>query len=451
MDILMPQLGETVSEGTVSSWHKAAGEAITAKELLFEVETDKVTMEVPAPVDGTLVEILVAEGETVPVGTKVGIVEPIGGTAEITTPSNPSTATDPDSSSSDNHPLSPAVRKLVAEHSIEPTLISGTGRDGRITKGDVLSYLDARTSAPNPALLSTKAANKDAKGNPLSPVVRRLLSEHSLSPDGIPGTGENGRIKRDDVLAHLASSPGSSVKTGGDRTIIPLSKIRKLIGDHMVASKATSPHVLQAVEVDFSRIDKARANHGDGWKASHGYSLTYLPFIARAVCKAISEFPYINASIEAESLVLHRRINLGIAVDLGFEGLIVPVLKDAQTRTVQGLAEAIRDLSGRARSNGLGADDLTEGTYTLSNSGPFGTMITAPVINQPQVAILSTDGVRKKPWVIESEEGDSIGIRPIGVLAQSFDHRAFDGAYSAAYLNRLREIIETTSWTDELA
>ena len=204
----------------------------------------------------------------------------------------------------------------------------------------------------------------------------------------------------------------------------------------MVRSKATSPHVLQAVEADFHRVERARAAKGETWRAREGFGLSYLPFIAYAVCRAITDFPRINASVEGETLVVHKRVHLGIAVDLALEGLTVPVVRDAQALDVAALARAIRDMSEGARAGTLGPDAYAGGTYTLSNSGTFGTLITAPVINQPQVAILSTDGVKKRPVVIEGPDGDSIAIRPVGILAQSFDHRAIDGAYSAAFLHR---------------
>ena len=224
-----------------------------------------------------------------------------------------------------------------------------------------------------------------------------------------------------------------------------------MIAEHMVHSKATSAHVLQAVEADFARVDAARSAKGGAFKQKEGFSLTYLPFVAYATCRAIRDFPKINASVEGDALVVHAAINLAIAVDLGEEGLVTPVIKNATDLTVSGLARAISDLAARARSGNLVADDLSGGTYTISNSGSFGTLITAPIINQPQVAILSTDGVHKKPVVIESPDGDSIGIRPIGVIAQSFDHRVIDGAYSAAFLRRVKEILESTDWTAELA
>jgi 2-oxoglutarate dehydrogenase E2 component (dihydrolipoamide succinyltransferase) len=218
----------------------------------------------------------------------------------------------------------------------------------------------------------------------------------------------------------------------------------------MVSSKATSPHVLQAVEVDFAGVDRVRKAVKDSWKAQRGYSLTYLPFIAHAVCAALREFPHANASVGDDELILHGDINLAIAIDLGADGLVAPVIHNADRMSLTRIAESIHDLAARARGNKLKPDDLSGGTYTLSNSGTFGTLITAPIINQPQVAILSTDGVRKKPVVIEHPDGDSIGIRPVGILAQSFDHRAFDGAYSAAYLDRLRKLIEQTDWFREI-
>ena len=217
----------------------------------------------------------------------------------------------------------------------------------------------------------------------------------------------------------------------------------------MVRSKATSPHVLQAIEVDFGGVDQVRQSLKDAWKRDNGFSLTYLPFIARATCMAIREFPRINASVENEALVLHRSVHLSFAVALGLEGLVAPIIRDAQDLTVSGLARRIADISARARDNKLSPDDLTGGTYTLTNNGSFGTLMTAPIINQPQVAILSVDAIKKRATVIEGPDGDAIGIRPIGILSQSFDHRAIDGAYSAAFLDKLRTLLETRDWASE--
>ena len=350
----MPQLGETVQEGTVLSWYKKVGDTIQADEPLFDVETEKVTTEIPCPIAGVVTQILVEAGATVPVGTKLAVVE-----------------------------------------------------------------------AVNPG------ATKPAAAKPAAPSAQAPLSATSpAGPQTAPQTAA--------VAANAAS---------GDDDVTPHSKLRRQTAAHMVKSVATSPHVLQAVEVDFERVERVRKVSGEAWKIREGFALTYLPFIARSVCEAIAEFPRVNASFTEEALLVHKRVHLGVAVDLNFEGLMVPVIRDAHKLDTAALARAIHRLAAAARAGTLVPDEVTGGTYTLSNSGPFGTLITAPIISQPQVAILSSDGVRKKPVVLEGTGGDTIAIRPIGVLAQSFDHRAFDGAYSAAFLRRVKEILETRDWS----
>jgi len=225
--------------------------------------------------------------------------------------------------------------------------------------------------------------------------------------------------------------------------------VRKLTAEHMVRSKATSPHVLQTIDVDFAAVDASRLPQKDQWKADHGYSLSYLPYVARAVCRAIADYPRVNASVDNDALVIHPDINLAIAIDLNHKGLVAAVVRNAGELSVSKLAEGFNDLITRAKSNALKPDDLQGGTYTLSNPGPFGTLFTAPIINQPQVGILSMDAVKKRAHVVESEAGDAIEIRPVGILAHSFDHRAVDGAYSAAYLQSLKTIIEETNWDTE--
>jgi len=400
----MPQLGETVTEGKVTVWHKKVGDPVRADETLFEVSTDKVDTEVPAPVAGVVSEILVDEGATVKVGTRLAVIAEAGGAARPTAPRM---------SAAPAMPVATAAKPVTARK-------------------------------------SSGARNRDPRGRPLSPVVRRLLDDHKLDAGAIAGTGAEGRIKRDDVLAYIDAQRKQAFAGGADRAVIPFSKIRKRTAEHMVRSKATSPHVLQAVEVDFSRVDTARREHGASWRQREGFSLTFLPFVAAAVCRAIAAFPNVNASVENDALVIHKRVHLGVAVDLGPDGLIVPVVRDAQTMKLPALARAIRAASEKARANKLTADDVTGGTYTITNNGSFGTLITAPIINQPQIAVLSMDGVKKRPVVIEAPEGDSIAIRPVGILAQSFDHRAIDGAYSAQFLNQLREILETTDWAAAL-
>jgi pyruvate dehydrogenase E2 component (dihydrolipoamide acetyltransferase) len=250
--------------------------------------------------------------------------------------------------------------------------------------------------------------------------------------------------------APRAAAPAPRRAADGD-VAEPLNRIRKLTGDYTIASKATSPHVLTAIEVDYENIERVRRAHKDSWKAQEGFSLTYLPFIARALSSALREFPYLNASVGDGELIVHQKTNLAIAVDINFEGLLTPVVHDVDSMRLRAIAREIVDLAGRARSKHLTADDIMGGTFTITNAGQYGTMMQFPIINQPQVAILSTDGVSRKPVVITDAHGnESIGIHSVGVLALAWDHRAFDGAYAAAFLNRLREILQTHDWEAEL-
>jgi pyruvate dehydrogenase E2 component (dihydrolipoamide acetyltransferase) len=434
MDIIMPQLGETVLEGLVSVWYKKPGDRVAADESLFEVETEKVSSEIPSPVAGVLREILVPAGVTVKVGTRLAVIETAAGSAAAS-PANAAgteaAAAPPPVPAAPAGPaagavaprnaqkkLSPVVRRLLGEAGIGADAINGTGRDGRITREDVLAHLAARPAAGGAAPAAASAPEPAP-----APAAARAVPPAAYAP----------------VLA-----------AGPDDQVVPLNKIRRATAAHMVRSVATSPHTLQAVEVDFHQVERARKARGADWKAREGFALTYLPFLCAAVCDALAEFPLVNSSFGNDELIVHRRIHLGIAVDLAFDGLVAPVLRDANHKNLRGLAVAINSLVARARANQLVPDDLQGGTYTISNSGSFGTLITAPIINQPQVAILSSDGVHKKPVVIEGPDGDSIAVRPVGVLAQSFDHRAFDGAYSAAFLRRLKQSVEGRDWLAEL-
>jgi pyruvate/2-oxoglutarate dehydrogenase complex dihydrolipoamide acyltransferase (E2) component len=419
MEVIMPQLGETVAEGVVTKWHKKVGDTVKADETLFDVETDKVSTEIPAPVSGIVVEILVQEGVIAKVGAPLAVINEGGIDAPAVKRESGAAA-------------APAAARQAALAAVAPA--AATARAARVTPAGA--------------------------GERLSPVVRRLIAEHQLKPADINGTGRDGRITREDVLGFIAQhgSRGTeavrpeppAVYTAGAQTRKPLNSVRKRTAEHLAKSWSAIPHVLQAVEVDFLHVDEARRMAGADWKAREGFTLTYLPFVMRAVSVALAKFPLLNASLDGDDLVLHSRINIGIAVDLSFEGLVVPVVKDVPNKSLSQLAREINDLAQRARNNRLKPDEVSGGTYTLSNSGVFGTLITAPIINQPQVAILSTDGVHKKPVVIESDAGDSIAIRPVGVLAQTFDHRAVDGAYSAAFLREVRTILETRDWTQAL-
>ena len=420
MQILMPQLGETVTEGTVVTWYKREGDVVQADEILLEIETDKAATELPAPAAGVLARILVGKGQTVVVGTPLAILEV----------AHPVAAPVPQAR------IAPRVATSVP--SPAPTLAN--------------AHAEAH---PRPAQTSTtrwsRDPKRDAQARPLSPAVRRLLREHGIDANGIVGTGRSSRIRRGDMLARLqgaaSAGAGAQANTTGERSrLVPFNRLRRRTAEHMVRSKATSPHVLQAVEVDFSCVVAARQRFKEAWLQRHGFALTFLPFVAYAACRAIAEFPAVNASIEGEALRLYDDVNLAIAVDLSFDGLVAPVVPRAQALGVSELACRIHAVSQRASSGKIGPDELKNGTYTISNSGSFGTLITAPIINQPQVAILSLDGIRKRAVVLETKAGDTIAIRSIGVLAQSFDHRAIDGAYSAAYLDALKNRIEAGGW-----
>ncbi|MXZ77178.1 MAG: 2-oxo acid dehydrogenase subunit E2 [Acidimicrobiia bacterium] len=427
-EVKMPQLGETVVEGTITQWFKQVGDEVAEDEPLFEVSTDKVDSEVPSPMSGVLVEIVAAEGDTVEVGAVIAILSEDGAAApaalaptpppeEAPPEPDPAPAPEPEpepsASGGERAPsggegilLSPVVRRLIAENGLDPSQISGTGKGGRITRSDVESYLSQHRTAPAPA---------------------------AAAPAAPP------------------PAPATPSRTVGRDTVVPLNNIRRITGDHMVRSKQVSPHVLTAVEVDFEGVEQVRRAHRGAFKAEHGFSLTYLPFIARAVCDALHSYPHINASVGDGELVVHNYVNLAIAVDLDFQGLLAPVVVDADRKRLVAIAEEVADLSRRARAKKLNADEISGGTFTITNPGQWGTMMQFPIINQPQVAILSTDGIRRRPVVVTAEDGsEAIAIHSVGVLALAWDHRAFDGAYVAAFLDHVRSIIETRDWHTEM-
>ncbi len=498
----MPQLGETVTEGTITKWHKRVGDEVVEDEVLFEVSTDKVDSEVPSPVSGTVDEILVQEGETVSVGTKLAVIGQ-GGAATASGPGadQASQASQAgragQAGAAATAPAPAAAAAATAEASDEDDVPVGAGAEQGTSsrrQGGQAAQAKPPTGAPprpgsRPA--DQRPPSAPAQGGPsklLSPVVRRLIAEHGLDPAEIVGSGAGGRITRDDVLAAIdgkgpngtgptvdgpfadeAPGRGRSSRTDGslpaasaaqagpvpvagqnDR-VVPFTNIRRRTAEHMVRSKHTSAHTMIAVEVDYSAVDKVRSAEKDRFKQNEGFSLTYLPFIARAVVDALEDWPYLNSSVGEDELIVHGEVNLGIAVDLDFEGLLVPVVHRAEEKRLTALAREIAGLASRARSKRLTMDDISGGTFTLTNAGGFGTFITVPVINQPQVAILSTDGVKKRPVVIELPDGsDGIAVRPVGNLVMSWDHRAVDGAYAAAFMAKVRDIIQTRDWATEI-
>ena len=465
-DITLPQLGETVTEGTITRWFKKVGDTVSADEPLFEVSTDKVDTEVPSPISGTLTEIRVAEGDTVPVGTVIAVVGAAGAAPAPTSAPAPVAAAPAPVAVAPTPAVAPAPAPAPA-----PVVVA---------------------SAPAPAPAVAAPAPVATSNKLLSPVVRRLVAEHGIDVNALVGSGPGGRITREDVLDHIdrtglkatpvaaapalvvaapapvAAAPATALANApvaaapapvarpavvsSDREqVIALSKIRKLTGSHMIMSKSTSPHAFSVVEVDYANVDRARSAIKDSWKAGEGFSLTYLPFISRAVVDALREFPHLNASIDGDNLVVHGYVDLGIAVDLDYTGLLVPVVRNADGKRIRAIAREINDLASRARNRKLLPDEIQGGTFTISNNGSAGSVLTMPIINQPQVAILSTDAIVRKPVVVTAADGsESISIHPVGNLSMSWDHRAFDGAYSGRFLARVKQILESQDWSAEL-
>jgi len=511
-DITMPQLGETVTEGTITKWFKSVGDEISEDEPLFEVSTDKVDSEVPSPESGYLAEILVEEGDTVDVGTKLAVISdeaPSGNgqksekaEEEAKDEEKASEAEDEEDEEDEEQQEEDEAAEDVPEDDDED---EGETPDEEARPANAEAEADKaekkekkeEAKQSKSAESSTKTeerkesdskADDDGKasGKVLSPVVRKLIAEHDLDPDQIEGTGQGGRITRADVLSVIDTGKSKAApkeeekgneekkaparedkggekreesprpaapaaKAGADDEAIAFSNIRRRTAEHMVRSKSTSAHVLTAIEVDFENVDGVRRGAQRDWKEREGFTLTYLPFISRAVIDAVEDYPHVNASVGDGELVVHRKVHLGIAVDLSFQGLLAPVVHDADGKRLRAIAREIHDLAARARAKKLSADEIQGGTFTITNPGGYGTLITAPIINQPQVAILSTDGVKKKPVAVELDDGtDAVVVHPVGILALSFDHRAFDGAYASAFIARVKEILETRDWSQEL-
>ncbi len=457
-DLVLPQLGETVTEGTITRWFKNPGDSISVGEMLYEVSTDKVDSEVPSPMEGVISEIRVPEGETVDVGTVLAIVELAEGAvapppdAAVPVPSavppEPAAApapTDPPAAPASapaaaapangsangpatdhgSHLLSPVVRRLVREHGLDPAALVGTGVGGRITRSDVLNAIDERQRA---AAASAAPATSPAR----------------------PAAGERPSAPSAPSVPAPVAAAAAAAWTDGDSRFESFNNIRRRTGEHMVTSVATSPHALTVVEVDYENVEQVRRAHREAWRASEGFSLTYLPFIVVAVADALARWPRLNASVEDGGLRLWRSRNVGVAVDLDYDGLIVPVLRDADAFSLRGVARTMNELATRARERRLTPDDITGGTFTISNNGSFGTYTTAAIINQPQVAVLSTDGVARRPVVVSDRFGnESIVVHSVGHLAMGWDHRAFDGSYAAGFLGHIRQMLEQHDWGAE--
>jgi pyruvate dehydrogenase E2 component (dihydrolipoamide acetyltransferase) len=520
----MPQLGETVTEGTITKWFKAIGDQVARDEPLFEVSTDKVDSEVPSPAEGVLTKILVEEGDTVDVGVTLAVIGDSAGTDTTSTDGASTGDAAPEApaqSAPTPEPEPPAAPSVPVASAVQPTPPPSPPAPPPPAAAAAAPAPPAPAAPPSPVPSSpAPPLNGSGSGLVLSPVVRKLLSENRIDPAGISGTGLGGRITRNDVEAVIAQggSPGAPepapVPSIADQAppapapaavppapaaapaptppapapapaaaapsvpaatpaapastppraapdtvagkaprdeVVPFTNIRRRTAEHMVRSKATSAHTLMVKEIDYERVEQVRRSHGERFKAEEGFSLTYLPFAARAAVEALEGFPHLNSSVGDDALIVHHDVNLGIAVDLDNEGLIVPVVHNAEELNLRGMARRIRDLADRARNKRLSLDDISGGTFSITNAGPFGTLITGAIINQPQVAILSTDGVARKPVVVELPDGtESIAIHSVGLVAMTFDHRAVDGAYVARYLSRLSEILNDRDWAGEL-
>ncbi len=423
--VLMPQLGESVTEGTIGQWLKHPGDRVEKYESLLEVLTDKVNAEVPSPAAGTVVKLLVEEGTTVPIGTPIceldtgsgeGAVaadKPAAPAAEeaptaapaaaptaVSTPAPAAAAAAP--ASRDGVRYSPAVRRLAAEHHVDPAEVTGTGAGGRVTRDDVLKFVEAGAKAPAPA--------------------------QAPAPAGAPA----------------APAPAASVAVGapaqiedGD-TLEPVSQVRRVIAERMVRSKQTVPHAWLMVEADVTGLVALRAQHKDAFRAREGVPLTYLPFMLRAVVRALKAVPIMNAQWNGSEIVVKKRVNVGIAAATE-RGLVVPVIHDADEKNVIGLAKAAQDLTQRARNGRLKLEDLSGGTFTVDNTGAVGTVLTYPIINAPEVGIVTMESIVKRPVVMP---GDAIAVRSMVNLCLSFDHRVVDGAEAALFVNTVKKELE---------
>jgi 2-oxoisovalerate dehydrogenase E2 component (dihydrolipoyl transacylase) len=411
--IKMPQLGESVTEGTVDRWLKNEGDFVRRDEPLVEVITDKVNAEIPSPFEGKLVKITAAQGETVQVGAVIAEIETAG---------------------------------------------AAPGKSEPAAKQPQAAVSEAAAEAPGPAVAAPEAGGGDGSAR-LSPAVRKLAAEHNLDPTTLRGSGLGGRVTRDDVLAAVggktAAAPAAprpaapapapqrapqEARDGSREELVKLSVMRRSIAEHMVRSLATSPHAWTLQEVDVTNLVRYRESEKEGFKARHGVALTYLPFVAQIVCDALKEFPWLNSSWSDEGVILKRYVNLGIAVSIP-DGLIVPVLKDADQRGFTDLVRSLNDIIERARSKQLKPDDVQGGTFTLNNTGATGSVASQPIINQPQAAILTTESIVRRPVVI----GDGIAVRNMMNMALSFDHRIIDGMMAGQFLGFIKKRLE--EWT----
>lgn len=443
-ELILPKMGESVAEATITNWLKNEGDFIEAEESVVEVATDKVDSEVPSPVSGTLVSIISNINDVAQVGQPIAIIETEGtgdASAEAPATQAPEPAKAPEAS--------PAVEKVAAQLETEVAAAAQT----------------ASIETPHAAIV------KNSNGRFYSPLVRSMAKTEGIGQaelDQIQGSGKDGRVTKKDVLAYLESgrtasaaapAPGATpaapaapkapaasaapniVPSAGDE-IIEMDRMRKLIADHMVNSVQTSPHVTSFVEADMTKVVLWRNKVKKAFQEKHGEKITFTPIIMEAIVKAIQDFPMINVSVDGSNIIKHGNINVGMAAALPSGNLIVPVVKNADQLSLLGLTKAVNDLANRARNNELKPDEISGGTYTLTNVGTFGNLLGTPIINQPQVAIMAAGAIVKKPAVVETPEGDLIAVRHKMFLSHSYDHRVVDGALGGMFVKRVAEYLE---------
>ena len=461
-DVVMPQMGVSVSEGTITKWLKQEGETVEADEPLLEISTDKVDTEVPSPGSGVLQQIVVSEGETVDVGTKLAVIAPEGaeveapaaeepppepatqaaadesmaaaseGVGDVAPSAAPERPAAPPPSENGKTFVSPVVARIASEHGVDPNQVQGTGAGGRVTKKDILAFIESGPPAP---------AEAPAEGPPEPAPAAEPEHAPAPAPAAAPPPAPP-PPKPQPVAAEAATAqPGEALE--------PMNAMRRGIAEHMRRSLDTAAHVTSAIEVDMSKVVAIRGKLKKDYQASYGVNPTYLSFVARAVVETLRDYPWINGEIRGEQIVTRNFVNLGFAVELADgKGLIVPVLKNAETLNLLGIAKGVADLAARARDKKLLPDDVQGGTFTITNPGGYGTFHGTPVISQPQAAILGTYAVVKRPWVVQDEQGqDVIAIRPIMNLTLTYDHRLVDGALAGRFLRDLREKLE--SWGED--
>lgn len=428
-DLLMPKMGESVAEATIIKWVKNVGDTVKLDETIIEIATDKVDSEIPSPFEGTLVKQLFKEGDVVQVGTVIAIISSDASAAvetpKVATPSpakveststNTAVVSNNGNGSHDysnsNKFYSPLVKNIAKQEGIavaELETIAGTGKDGRVTKADILAYI------PNKGKQTVKVVEpvKEVVATPQTTVATPSAQPHK-----------------------------PAIKTMAGDEIIEMDRMRKLIADHMVMSKHVSPHVTSFVEADVTNMVLWRDKVKNQFEKREGEKITFTPLFVEAVTKAIKDYPMVNVSVDGSTIIKRKSINIGMAAALPSGNLIVPVIKNADEKNLIGLTKAVNDLAKRARANKLAPDEIQDGTFTLTNVGGFGNVMGTPIINQPQVAILATGTIKKKPAVIETPYGDTIGIRHMMFLSLSYDHRVVDGSLGGSFLRRVADYLE---------